>query len=135
MIHATMFEITDKHHLEGLRNISEINLQKHWQKYRHLHFSWSVPGVYESTPYSVRGLRNMAMLFAVEQLAGSTTLPEAKEQYRRTTTGVREFAKEFLDFLMAAPFGSCSQCGSEKPVSVEALQCRCKQCGKGGAMT
>ncbi|KAL6405391.1 Kelch-like protein 21 [Ilyonectria robusta] len=97
-------------------------------------FLLSISEVYNSTPTSSRGLRDHALAFAREKLPGFLTSLDAKERFDEVTADTPEFIKDLLYSFMHYPLmGYCDNCGSSKPVPVEPLQCRCKQCGKGGA--
>jgi speckle-type POZ protein len=136
-VHAAMFALADKYNIEGLTVLSAKKYSENLTKNPDIfNFLLSIPEVYNSTPTSSRGLRDRALAFAREKLPEALTSSDAKEGFDEVTAETPEFINELLySFIHSPLMGYCIHCGSDKPVPVEPLQCRCKQCGKGGAST
>ncbi|KAL6406003.1 hypothetical protein AUP68_10561 [Ilyonectria robusta] len=136
-VHTTMFALADKYNMEELRVLSAKKYSENLKKNPDVvNFLLSISEVYNSTPTSSRGLRDPALAFARERLPESLTSSDAKEWFDKATADTPEFIKDLLySFIQYPLMGYCSDCGRANPVPVEPLQCRCKQCGKGGAST
>ncbi|KND89504.1 hypothetical protein TOPH_05785, partial [Tolypocladium ophioglossoides CBS 100239] len=134
-VHARMFALADKYLINGLGALSARNYTKALERKPDLcDFLGSLPDVYTLTPASVRGLRSRAVDFAREKLTVLLNSPEMKDVYHEMVTDTPQFTEELLNSFIERPLiGHCHACGYDKPVPVVALQCRCKNCGKGGA--
>lgn len=134
-VHVAMFALADKYDIEELTVLSAKKYSENLTKNPDVsNFLLSISEVYNSTRTSSRGLRDRALAFARERLPGFLTSLDAKERFDEVTADTPEFTKDLLYSFMHYPLmGYCNTCGSSKPVPVEPLQLRCKQCGKGGA--
>ncbi|KAH7114703.1 hypothetical protein B0J13DRAFT_460057, partial [Dactylonectria estremocensis] len=133
--HAVMFALANKYDIEGLEALSAKKYAKELRKDSDVsNFLLSIPDVYNLTPGSSRGLRDLALEFAREKLGAFLTSTEAQDVFNDIADDNPEFIRELLSSFLRAPLmGICFNCGHGKPVPVEVLQCRCRECGKGGA--
>jgi hypothetical protein len=136
LIHAAMFTLADKYDIEELKVESAKKYSEYLGKNSNVSdFLLSIPEVYNSTPSSARGLRDRALAFAREKLPEFLSLSDAKEELDEVTADAPEFIKELLYYFIDHPLlGRCPHCVSVW-VPVVPLDCRCRRCGKGGAIS
>ncbi|KAG8673975.1 hypothetical protein FPOAC2_07405 [Fusarium poae] len=133
-IHAAMFALAHEYDINGLEALSAKKYSRILRQNQDVYsFFSSIPDIYNLTPSSSRGLRDQVLSFARGKLPKLLTDSTTKEAFDQLTDENPEFTRELLDtFLQNSSMGICYNC-SDNLVPVEVLQCRCKQCGKGGA--
>ena len=90
----------------------------------------SICDVYEGTTMSVRQLREIACNLMRKNLPGMLDDEAVETVYEKVLIEVPEFARDMLEVYVYTPlYGDCSTCKSNQ--AFEALQVRCKRCGKG----
>jgi speckle-type POZ protein len=135
-IHAAMFTLADKYDIEELKVLSANKYSEYLTKNSNVtNFLLSISEVYNSTPPSERGLRDRALAFAREKLPRFLSLSDAKDEFDEVAADAPEFIKELLYyFIDDRLLGRCDNCVS-KWVPVFPLDCRCRRCSKGGAIS
>lgn len=135
--HAVMYSMGDKYDIEGLRNLATKKYCSDLQGILGTsEFFSSIPYVYTLTPESSRDLRDPVLAFARNLLGGEgpTTLGFVREAIDELFIECPEFVKELLYSLLQSPLmGYCPCTGTRDMVPVEAIECRCRRCGKSGA--
>jgi hypothetical protein len=136
IIHAAMFTLADKYDIEELKVLSANKYPEYLAKNPNVsNFLLSISEVYNSTPPFARELRDHALAFAREKLPEFLSLPNAKKEFDEVTADSPEFIKELLYRFVEYPLlGRCPYCVS-MCVPVFPLDCRCRRCGKGGAIS
>ncbi|KAL8347969.1 hypothetical protein RB598_001345 [Gaeumannomyces tritici] len=153
-IHARMFALADIYQVDRLQSLAATKYGKALEKGSNIQDLFdSIPDVYQLTPYSVRALRDKAVLALRVKLGQAIRLRQftvaspstsgdnsggaadsLMEVYDEVATETPEFLKDLLSSYIRAPLlGHCYNCNPEQPQPVEPLQMRCMTCGKGGA--
>lgn len=132
-LHARMFALGDRYDIPGLR---EVAVKKYSSRcavfWDPLELIGSVCDVYRRTPASIRQLRNAACILMRKNLPKMLDDEAAMTVYEMVLSEVPEFTRDLLGVYVEAPLcGDCSTCGSNQ--AFEALQVRCKRCGKGSS--
>lgn len=130
-LHARMFAIGDRFDIPGLRDVA---VKKYSSRCaipsEPLEFIESICDVYERIPASVRQLRNAACILLRKNLLKMLDDEVFPTVHDKVLIEVPEFTRDMLQLYVKAPLnGDCSTCGSNQ--AFEALQVRCKRCGKG----
>ena len=125
-----MFALGDRYDIPGLRDVA---VKKYSSRCAvscdPFELIESICDVYERTTASVRQLRNAACIMMRKKLP---KMLDDEAAYEKVLSEVPEFTKDMLATYVKAPLcGDCSTCGSNQ--AFEALQVRCKRCGKGSS--
>ncbi|XEV01520.1 hypothetical protein FSHL1_006807 [Fusarium sambucinum] len=133
-IHVAMFALAHTYDINGLEVLSAKKYSRRLSQDQDVYSLFAtIPDIYNLTPSSSRGLRDEVLSFARQKLPILLTNSSTKEAFDQLTDKSPEFIKELLDTFLRNPImGTCYHC-NDKLVPVEALQCRCMKCGKGGA--
>jgi hypothetical protein len=132
-LHTRMFALADQYDIPSL---STIAVEKYSSRcaasWMPMEFLASVQDIYETTPVCIRELRDMACTIIRKHLPEMLDNKEVAEIYERTLVEEPEFAKDLLQsYVSSSLYGDCMTCVSSQPM--EALQARCKKCGKGNS--
>ncbi|KAH7310751.1 hypothetical protein B0I35DRAFT_514756 [Stachybotrys elegans] len=131
IIHATMFALADEYLISGLQLVAARNYNMALGGVRMECFLTSLSAVY-STPVHRQELRKRAVAYARQTMPSYLHSKETKELFDLICSENPAFAKELLESFLEEPYlGRCGSCGDGVPI--EALQCRCLTCKKGGA--
>ena len=130
-LHARMFALGDRYDISGLRDVA---VKKYSSRCTgaldSLEFIESIHDVYETTPMSVRQLREAACSLMRRDLPQRLDDEAFRTVYEKVLVEVPEFTRDMLGLYVRAPvYRNCSTCCSYQ--AFEALQMRCKLCGKG----
>ncbi len=130
-LHARMFALGDRYDIPGLRDVAVKKYSSRgvasWEP---LEFLESIHEVYRRTPASIRQLRNAAGILVRNNMRKILDDEVIAIIYDKVLDEVPEFTKDMLRIYVKAPlYGDCITCGSNQ--AFEALQVRCKRCGKG----
>lgn len=130
-LHARMFALGDRFDILGLRDVA---VKKYSSRcaipLESLELIESIYDVYERTPASVRQPRNAACILLRKNLLKMLDNEAFATVYEKVLIEVPEFTRDMLKLYVEEPLnGDCSTCGSNQ--AFEALQVRCKRCGKG----
>lgn len=134
--HAEMYAIADKYDLPTLSELAISKFQEaltmwDWD-YDSMEFLESISKVYDLTPESNRGLRDIVISYARKYAEEFREGNELASRFESAAHNVPGFAADLLIHYMDAPIsGHCSECGPRQKVQVVQLQCR--NCGKHGA--
>ena len=131
--HAEVYAIADKYDLLELSELARAKYSSAltWEC-DPAAFLESIPKVYNLTPDSNRGLRDVVLRYARQHAEELREDEELMSLFESVAHSVPGFAAELLVQYMDAPImGRCHDCGPHQKVQV--LQLRCKNCGKGGA--
>ena len=129
-LHAQMFALGDRYDISGLRDVAVKKYSSRCAISEPLEIIGSVYDIYERTPTSIRQLRNLACIRMRDHLPKMLDEEGVRTVYQRVLIEVPEFSRDLLDLYVKAPlYGNCSTCCSHQ--AFEALQARCKLCGKG----
>lgn len=130
-LHARMFALGDRFDIPGLRDVAVKKYSIRCAKpLGPLELIESIYDVYERTPASVRQLRNAARILVRKNLPKMLDDEVFATAYEKVLCEVPEFTRDMLEFYVKEPLnGYCITCGSNQ--AFEALQMRCKGCGKG----
>ena len=130
-LHARMFALGDRYDIPGLRDVAAK--QYSWRcaaSCEPLELVESIPDVYEGTPSSIRHLRDAACIRMRKSLPKMLDDEAVATAYEKVITAFPDFTKDMLAIYVTAPlYGECSTCWLDQ--AFEALQIRCKGCGKG----
>ena len=126
-----MFALGDRYDITSLREVATKKYSSSCAtSLEPLEFIESIYDVYERTPTSVRQLRNTACILARKILPKMLDQEAIATLYEKVLIDVPEFTRDILRLYIKGPlYGECSTCGSN--AAFEALQVRCKQCGRG----
>ena len=131
-LHARMFTLGDRYDISGLRSVAAKKYSSRCDVSEPLEFIDSIYDVYEGTPASIGQLRALACIRMRSRLPKILDEEVVRTAYQRVLTDVPEFSRDLLDSYVKAPlFRRCSTCYSDQ--AFEALQARCKRCGKGSS--
>lgn len=130
-LHARMFALGDRYDIPGLR---EVAVKKYSSRsvvsWEPLEFLESIYDVYRRTPPSIRQLRNAAGNLMRKNLRKMVEDKVIAISYEKVIDEPPEFTKDMLRIFVKVPlYGDCNTCNSNQ--AFEALQIRCKRCGKG----
>ncbi|PSN58851.1 hypothetical protein BS50DRAFT_538210 [Corynespora cassiicola Philippines] len=130
-LHVRMFALADQYDIPDLGMIAAKKYSSRCTKpWIPMEFLESVRDVYDTTLMSNRTLRDMVCMTIRKHLPQMLDDEGIAELYEETLAESPEFAKDLLKSYVDCPFyGGCIACGSNQPM--EALQARCKNCGKG----
>ena len=131
--HAEVYAIADKYDLPELSELAMSKFSKElmWDHDR-TEFLRSVPKVYDLTPDSNRGLRDVVVAYVRQHAEELREGKELASLFDSVAHSVPGFAADLLIQYMDAPIrGHCFDCGPHQKVQV--LQLRRRNCGKGGA--
>ena len=132
-LHARMFALGDRYDIPGLRDVA---VKKYSSRCAvtcdPLELIESICDVYERTTASTRQLRNAACVLMRKKLLKMLDDEAVMTVYEQVLSEFPEFTKDMLGIYVKAPLcGDCGTCGSNQ--AFEALQVRCKRCGKGSS--
>ena len=132
-LHARMFALGDRYDIPGLRDMAVKKYSSRCAVSQDpLELLGSVCDVYRRTPGSIRQLRNATCILIRKKLPKMLEDEAAMTVYEMVLSEIPEFTKDLLGIFVKAPLcGDCSTCGSNQ--AFEALQVRCKRCGKGSS--
>lgn len=130
-LHARMFALGDRYDIPGLRDVAvkkySSRIVVSWEP---LEFLESIYDVYRRTPPSVRQLRDAAGNLMRKNLRKMLDDKVIAISYEKVIDELPEFTKDILGIFVKVPlYGDCNTCNSYQ--AFEALQIRCKRCGKG----
>lgn len=130
-LHARMFALGDRYDIPGLRVVAvkkySSRIVVSWEP---LEFLESIYDVYRRTPPSVRQLRDAAGNLMRKNLRKMLDDKIIAISYEKVIDELPEFTKDILGIFVKVPlYGDCNTCNSNQ--AFEALQVRCKRCGKG----
>lgn len=130
-LHARMFALGDRYDIPTLRDIAvKKYMSRVMVSWEPREFLESIYDVYGRTPPSIRQLRDAAahlMRNNVQKLLKDAMVASV---YDKVLDDIPEFTKDMLGVYVKAPlYGGSIRCGSNQ--AGEALQGRCKRCGKG----
>lgn len=130
-LHARMFALGDRYDIPGLRDVAVKKYSSrgvvYWEPVEYLE---SIYDVYRRTPASIRQLRNAACNLVRNNLRKMLDDEVIAITYDKVLDEIPEFTKDMLRIYVKAPlYGDCITCGSNQ--AFEALQVRCRRCGKG----
>ena len=129
-LHARMFALGDRYGIPGLRDVAVKKYSSRCTSSEALEFMNSIYDVYEGTATSVRPLRDVVCIRMRDRLPKVLDEEAIRTVYQRVLIEVPEFGRDLLDLYVKAPlYGNCVTCCSHQ--AFEALQARCKACGKG----
>jgi BTB/POZ domain len=131
--HAKIFALADKYDVELLQKRAVDHYKSRLNNCDIFEFLQSISVVYESTPSSLRSLRDIVIHYAKTKLQRIACKQEdVKEAFLDVVKDTPEFAMDVCADWIGSTFrGTCSSCGPWQPVEV--LQARCLSCGKGNA--
>ncbi|KAI8652070.1 BTB domain-containing protein [Fusarium sp. Ph1] len=139
-LHTAMAALADKYDIQGLIALATEKYTKCLAKNRDFaKFLDSIPNIYHMPAEASRPLREAAVEFARAEIRTAMDHGDSWHAIQEVLDDFPDFSKELLCSVLLNPLmpleGHCGQSctGWGKRVSVEALQCRCKKCGKGGA--
>lgn len=132
-LHAKLYAIADKYGIDGLavesKSIFLAATQTSWNGQEFLR---SIPSIYNLTPESNRGLRDIAVSCTRLHSKELSTEVELQELWKDVSLQAPLYSIDVVDSFLKAPLlGHCHSCGPDQVV--DALQLRCRRCGKGGA--
>ncbi len=130
-LHARMFALGDRYDIPGLRDMA---VKKYSYRcgvsWAPLEFLESIYDVYGMAPAAVQQLRNAAGFEVRKHLPEMLDDKAVAAAYETVHVDLPEFTKDMLDIYVKGPLlGDCIACGSNQ--AFEAIQVRCKGCGKG----
>jgi hypothetical protein len=133
ILHAELYAMADKYGIDTLANQSKVLYlactSTSWDPQP---FFDSISPIYQLTPDTNRGLRDVAVSCARSHRRALSHEASIREMWRTVCDNVPEFAFDVLDSFMKAPLlGRCHKCGPGQVL--QALQLSCLRCGKGGA--
>ncbi|UPK99717.1 hypothetical protein LCI18_010652 [Fusarium solani-melongenae] len=139
-LHTAMAALADKYDTQGLIALATEKYTQCLAKDRDFtKFLDSVPNIYHMPEEVSQPLREAAVKFARAEIRTAMGHGGSWHAFQEALEGFPDFSKELLCSILLNPLmpleGHCGQgcTGRGKTVSVEVLQCRCKECGKGGA--
>lgn len=132
-LHVRIFALADQY---DIPNLATVAAKKYTSE---CNGSWiptdslaSILDIYETTPACIRKLRDLACLFARKHLPQMLNDESTASLYRETLSNSPDFANDLLaSYVNNTLYGHCATCQSSQPM--EALQTRCKRCGKGNS--
>ena len=132
-LHARMFALGDRYDIPGLKDVAVKKYSSRCSVCRDpLELIESICDVYERSTASVRQLRNAACVLMRKKLPKMLDDEAVTAVYEKVLSEVPEFTMDMLGIYVGAPLrGDCGTCGSNQ--AFEALQVRCKRCGKGSS--
>ncbi|KAF2802865.1 uncharacterized protein BDZ99DRAFT_548055, partial [Mytilinidion resinicola] len=131
-LHARMFALADEYDIQGLSTIAQEKYSSRCAVWRPREFLESIHDVYGRTPTTTRQLRDAACMAIRKNLPKMLEDEGIAGFYEEILTEIPEFTKGLLRSYVEAPFyRECISCSSNQPM--EALQARCKKCGKGNS--
>lgn len=132
-LHARMFALADQYDIPGLSNLAaEKYSSRCTASWTPLELIVSLQDVYETTPVSIRQLRNIACMAVRKHLPEMLNNKEVAEMYDKVLSETPDFTKDLLRCYVSNPlYGHCQSCRSFQPM--EALQGRCKKCKRGNS--
>lgn len=130
-LHARIFALGDRYDIPGLRDVAVKKYSSRslvsWEP---LEFLESIYDVYRRTPPSVRQLRDVAGNLMRKNLRNMVEDKVIATSYEMVIDELPEFTKDILRIFVKVPlYGNCNTCNSTQ--AFEALQIKCKRCGKG----
>ncbi|KAL6837098.1 BTB/POZ protein [Trichoderma camerunense] len=133
--HVKMFGLADKYLMDGLIELSRNKFKKTVRDERDTcAFSQFVAEVYDLQCESSKELRDIVVESVRERVAVTPLKPNVQEAVDGLIDEIPEFAGDLARSYLRRPIlGHCTTCGTHKLVSISTLQCRCEECGKGGA--
>ncbi|KAK4064556.1 hypothetical protein Trihar35433_8073 [Trichoderma harzianum] len=133
--HVKMFGLADKYLIDGLLELSRNKFKKTVRDERDTcAFSQFVAEVYDLQCESSKELRDIVVESFRERVAVTPLKPTVQEAVDGLIDEIPEFAGDLARSYLRRPIlGHCTTCGTHKLVSISTLQCRCEECGKGGA--
>ncbi|EOA81117.1 uncharacterized protein SETTUDRAFT_35991 [Exserohilum turcica Et28A] len=128
-----MFALADQYEIPDLKNLAAEKYSSRCTASRTLELLVSLRNVYETTPSSIRRLRDTAYMAVRKHLPEILRNEEAAEMYDKILSEIPEFTKDLLRCYTSNPvYGHCLSCCSHQPM--EPLQGRCKKCKKGSVL-
>lgn len=112
-LHIEMYAIGDKYDLPRLSKFAKVQFRDALHRVAdHTVFLSLIPRIYESTPDSDRGLRDVAISNARRYYAVYTARNELKGKFNEVLQSTWLFTKDLLSDFAARPIiGSCATCG------------------------
>lgn len=132
-LYTRMFALAD---LYGISSMSAFAVEKYTSRcdaaWMPTEFLASIHDVYETTPSCVKTMRELVCKTIREHLPSMLDSEDVAEMFERVLVERTEFANDLLkSYVSSSLYGHCTACGSDQPM--EALQARCKKCGKGAS--
>jgi hypothetical protein len=132
-VHAELYAIADKYDIALLASEARLRYYRATLMLRdHEAFLNSIHSIYDLTPGTNRGLRDVAIACARrhrEELMQGEKIPAL---FKSVCHDIPAFSADMLESFMQRPLLShCRNCGPDQPV--EALRLRCLHCSEWGA--
>lgn len=114
--HATLFALAEQYLIDGLKAVAAKNYERALRNNPNANdFLHSLGEVYRRTPSNVRELRNIAVLFAKENLAASLSSKDTKTLYDDIAEDIPDFVKDLADSYLKRSRDYCLDCGTGPP--------------------
>ncbi|KAL7945077.1 BTB/POZ protein [Trichoderma barbatum] len=136
VLHIRMFGLADKYLIDGLLELSKTKIKKTFRAERNTcNLFQSVAEIYDLQFESGKLLRDVVIETVRERIAVTPLKDSVQQSLEDLMDEIPEFAVDLAKSYLKRPtLGHCSNCGgSSKIVSIAPIQCRCAECGKGGA--